>query len=777
MFKGNFNNNKIPGSGTQPVFFLLDIDGYIQHISFVSSDFTGKSPADFVEAGIPFRGIIHPEDRSLISFETDEFVQPDRMLHLKKIRVTDGESGWKKANLSIEPIEFKEGGSGYIAVLYPVETKQSLPEAKELGHGFAMQVLAQMGEGLALSDKDENFLYVNNALLEMTGYTEEELIGEHSNILVKEYHYDESARAFELRKKEKKSVYEIHLKKKNGGYIDTLITSVGFWLGDNFQGSIAIIRDITNAKKIEAELREALEKAEEASREKQKFLASMSHEIRTPMSGVLGMAQLLANTSLDKEQAEYLEAIEQSARSLTNLLNDLLAFSELESEKIELITAPFDIKKTLNNLSRTFDLRAEKKQIQFSLELDESLPEKITGDRDRYLQVLMQILANAFKFTERGSVTLRVSKRTEVNGRVWIKAEVKDTGIGMPDKLLHSIFEGFSKGDESMMTAHSGAGVGLAIVKKIIGLMDGTIDVVSKQGEGTFVTVDIPFEIAEDEKPNQPALANDKSGDPSSLQGLVILVADDHPINRRLLERMLGKVGITVMSAENGREVLDILKSSSKIDLILMDVHMPVMNGLEATRIIRTDFEKPQSQVPIIAVTASAMSSDIKACNTAGMDDFISKPFTFHELRDKITHYTSIPEQSPDSNADELVVDETHPGPVNFSVLSEMASGDEEMMLELMELFLEQTPGMIEELRIAFHDSDRIEMAGKAHTLKPTFTYMGMPEAFEIVKELEKYRDEEIRQPDKVNEQISRLEQLAEQAFREINNEANLLRK
>lgn len=776
MFKGNHKNQMIPGSGTQPVFFLLDNDGNIQHISFVSSDFSGKSPEDFGETGIPFRGIIHPEDRSLISFEADDFVQPDRKLHLKKIRVTDGESGWNKADLSIEPIKFKQGGSGYIAVVYPVEARQSQPEAKELGHGFAMQVLAQMGEGLALSDKDENFLYVNNALIEMTGYTEEELIGEHSNILVKEYHYDKAAHAFELRKKEKKSVYEIHLKKKNGGYIDTLITSVGFWLGDNFQGSIAIIRDITDAKKIESDLREALEKAEEASREKQKFLASMSHEIRTPMSGVLGMAQLLANSSLDKEQSEYLSAIEQSAKSLTNLLNDLLAFSELDSDKIKLEKAPFNIREALLHLSRTFEERAEKKETDFRMEIDEALPEKIIGDSERYLQVLMQILANAFKFTENGSIVVRVNKDTGHNGYVRIKTEVEDTGVGMPDKLLNSIFEGFSKGDESMMTSHSGAGVGLAIVNKIVGLMDGTIDVVSQQGKGTLVTVTISFEKAEAEELKK-APEKQNTRDEIQLQGLCILVADDHPINRKLLEGMLGKAGVSILSVENGIEVIEMLKSHPEIDLILMDVHMPVMNGLEATRIIRSDFTQPLSQIPILAVTASAMSSDIEACKNAGMDDFISKPFTFKELTEKITRYSGASEEKPESDFVEKNNEQYTLRPVNFSVLSEMASGDDEMMLELMELFLEQTPGMIENLRTAFDNSNRSEMAANAHTLKPTFTYMGMPEAFEIVQDLEKYRDEEIHRHDEVNEQIKRLEQLVAQAFHEISDEANHLRK
>lgn len=897
MFKGFLKKKWITGFGTHPVLFVLDHSGNIQHITYISAGLTESNYTDSGAAGIPFKDIIHPEDRSQISFKE---------VHLgksgQKIRVTDGGTGWMDAGLSIEPLKFKHGSNGYIVVVHPAEARQSQPEAKELGHGFAMQVLAQMGEGLAISDRDENFLYVNNALLEMTGYTEEELIGRHSNYLVKEYHHGEAAQAFEMRKKEKKSVYEIHLKKKTGGYIDTQITSVGFWLGDQFQGSIAIIRnitaqriantklnlfksvvsnsrdayiifeqagpdtllpvyandafvgmsgispedlyreetsflgglevksdaleksldvihhskdfsdtllisrkdgkkfwgdvtfisimdknifkshfatiirDVTDAKKIESELREALEKAKEASREKQKFLASMSHEIRTPMSGVLGMAQLLANSRLDKEQAEYLDAIEQSAKSLTNLLNDLLAFSELDSDKIKLEKTPFNMNEALFHLSRTFEERAEKKEIHFRMEIDEALPEKIIGDRERYLQVLMQILANAFKFTENGSIVLRVNKDTGHNGYVRIRTEVEDTGVGMPDKLLNSIFEGFSKGDESMMTSHSGAGVGLAIVNKIVGLMDGTIDVISKQGKGTLVTVTIPFEKAEAEQLKK-APGKDKTQGKLQLQGLCILVADDHPINRKLLEGMLGKAGVRILSVENGSEVIDMLKRNPEIDLILMDVHMPVMNGLEATRIIRTDFSPSLSQIPILAVTASAMSSDIEACKNAGMDDFISKPFTFNELTKKITHYTGASEEKAEFIFVEKKDEQNELSPVNFSALSEMASGDEEMMLELMELFLEQTPGMIENLRTAFDNSNRSEMAAKAHTLKPTFTYMGMPEAFEIVKDLEKYRDEEIRRHDEVNEQIKRLEQLVAQAFHEISDEANHLRK
>lgn len=639
----------------------------------------------------------------------------------------------------------------------------------ELDPEYARHVFKYINDGLALTDDEGLVVYINPALEQITGYTFAELAGRKLSYLVHQKFHKVTDRAFKKINEKNSAVYEIRLNNKNGKTTDVCVRMAAVRKSEVYKGAAIIIRDITDSRDEKGELKKALSDATTAKNEREKFLASMSHEVRTPMTGILGMTQMLLKTNLDIEQRDYLESIEISARSLTKILNDILDYSTLDVEKTPLNQKIFRLEKSVVQICNNFMIRAGEKGIDLSVHVDDSLPNEVFGDEGRYLQVLMQVLANACKFTEEGFVKVSVSGEPGDGNTIEVKTTVEDTGEGIPEEIRNNLFESFSKASRNTMSIHGGTGLGLAIVKKLVNLMGGSIEVAGRKGEGTIITMIIPFGLKSAVDGTAESGENGTGSNQKLLEGRTILVVDDHPINQKLLVSMLNKSGVEVLTADSGDKALDVYRDHPEVDLILMDIHMPGMDGLEATKKIRSDFGNEQSDVAILAVTASVMSSDVDKINEAGMDDFIAKPFTLIELTDKIVEYMSINKQKNSKagiqKSDKKKTDKV----VDFQSLHEMTSGDQAVMLEMMELFLDQTPPLVDNLESAFEKSDWRSMAETAHKMKPTFTYMGIDEAFEISIELEKYREvKKVKKTEPVAKLINRLTAITSEAYKEI---------
>jgi CheY-like chemotaxis protein len=380
----------------------------------------------------------------------------------------------------------------------------------------------------------------------------------------------------------------------------------------------------------EEAVQQARLRAEAADRAKTVMLANMSHEIRTPMAGIIGFADLLAATPLSSEQQDYVESIRSSADALLALINDILDLSKIEAGRLELESAPVDLRRLVENVVGLLAVRAAEKRLRLAFTIDPSTPAAILSDAARLRQVLVNLLGNSVKFTSQGGVSLSVAAAKEIDGRHRIDFAVSDTGPGIAPEHLERIFESFRQVDASISRKFGGTGLGLAISRSIVRQMGGAIEVESQAGQGATFRFSIPAWAAarsEVATLRRPAIGGTRA---SGLPALRLLVAEDNPVNRKLAQAVLRQLGYQPDFAVNGVEAFDRV-AFQDYDLVLMDVQMPEMDGLEATRRIRRECP-PERQPRIVAMTAAAFPEDRNRCLDAGMDDYVSKPIDMEEL-------------------------------------------------------------------------------------------------------------------------------------------------
>jgi PAS domain S-box-containing protein len=556
----------------------------------------------------------------------------------------------------------------------------------------------------------------NESFCEMSGFSIDELFGKDGGeMLLDEFEKERMKERNASRIEGETDVYELRVlnKEKETRY---WLVSAAPLLGDdgNIHGSIGIHWDITAMKQLEFELKGARHKAEESSKAKAMFLANMSHEIRTPLNGIVGMAEQLAQSQLDADQRYFIDIMRSASSTLLSIINDVLDISKIESGKFSIETTPFNLNETIRRTLSIFGDKAKQTNISLDIELMDDRGIMHLGDPHRLSQVLFNIVGNAIKFTQAGYVRVTSHLARGENDICFVSFSIEDTGVGMDMAYLAKVFEAFSQEDASITRKFGGSGLGLSIARSIVQIMGGTIQIESEKGKGTRVNIRIPMRISTEKTKQDIVEMTDLQ---KSLKGLRILAVEDNELNRMVLQVILKKCEVIVTIAHNGQEAINLIQEQ-EFDLVLMDVQMPIVDGLEATKYIRDELKLT---TPIIGLSANAMREEVEICKQAGMNDYLVKPYSERALVEVMKKWGT------EVNAPEVVIDwNENTDELDLSVLKQYVGNDIGALRDVVRGYLTHLPPQLDRLELALVGADILALRHELHQLKASMEIIGV---------------------------------------------------
>jgi two-component system, sensor histidine kinase len=595
-------------------------------------------------------------------------------------------------------------------------------------------LIDNMNIGLTETDNEDVMIYMNHMFCRMSGYTKEELTGKKfTDFIIEESYRGLIKEKNALRKSGISDIYQHRVTTKSG--------ETRWWMtggGPNYDnegnitGTIGISVDLTDQKTLELELDLALKKAEESAKAKEIFLATMSHEIRTPLNAIIGIIREMSRKPLPPEQGFLMVNAGMASQHLLSIVNNVLDITKIESRQIDLNLRPFSLVRIISDAVSIMTISADEKMLIMSTMISPDISAAYIGDSDRIRQVLLNILGNSVKFTEKGNISVECLLKEKTGNFHKILIRISDTGIGIDDTYLKNIFQKFSSRSFSGEGKYSGTGLGMAISRELVDIMNGEISIESHAGKGTIVEIILNLEIT-DEK--EITISIDP-GTFTELKGRRILLAEDNFLNRLVAVNSLTYFGMDVTETVNGKEAIEKLRNEA-FDLVLMDLQMPEMGGLEATRIIRNELKL---DMPVIALTAHALKAEIDRCFKSGMNDYVAKPFDENTLIGTIQKYLSgkasaIKNDSTGSTGEKLF---------DLKILEGLSRGNNDFMNKLIGIFCESTPADIKTIKLAMENGDLDTVKSVAHRIKPNLANFGLQSLAVEIRDIEKLAEQGI---------------------------------
>jgi PAS domain S-box-containing protein len=635
-----------------------------------------------------------------------------------------------------------------------------------------------------ITDKNGKILFVNDNYLKISKYSYDELVGGNHQMVNSAFHpKDFMSNLWKAISKGKVWQDEIRNKAKDGSFYWLNMTIVPFLDDKSIPYQyVAISIDITKQKVLSQELTEAKvfaelattiaeesrNNAEDAVKSKQQFLSNMSHEIRTPMNAIIGFTKVILKTELTAKQKEYLMAIKMSGDSLIVLINDILDLAKVDSGKMTFEKTPFKLAFTITSMLHLFETKIQEKNLKLITNYDEKIPEVLLGDPVRLNQIILNLVSNAVKFTNKGSITVSINLLSQDDEKATIEFEVTDTGIGIKPSKIGKIFENFQQATNTTSRLYGGTGLGLAIVKQLVEAQGGKIEIESKVNKGSTFSFVLDFQKTTINAVHEPEILELDS----TIKNTKILVVEDMELNQLLMKTLLDDFGFECDITANGKLAIEKLKTKT-YDIILMDLQMPEMNGFEATEYIR---KKMKLEIPIIALTADVTTVDVEKCKAVGMNDYIAKPVDERLLYSKLIAFSKKPVvviehiKGQDHAKDKIKY-------VDMTYLSKLTKSDPNLMSQMINAYLQQTPPLLTAMKQSLIDKDWKMLQSAVHKMIPSFSIIGLsPNILEIAKRIQEYAFS-IEISEDIHKLVLELENVCTQSCEELQIELDNLNK
>ncbi|MGZ3757151.1 MAG: PAS domain S-box protein [Mucilaginibacter sp.] len=749
-------SENIPGVIYEYGFNKDGTEGFI-YVSPALNRIFGISPDNFLEH-------VHPDDRERIRQKNEHSKNTLEPFHNEsRLIMPNGALRWNSMQSSYSYTD-QNGTKVFTGFMTDITQRKTVEQTLSTNEEKYRSIIENMNLGLLEVDNDEIVTYANQSFCTMSGYKMEEFAGKKASTF---FATGEDSHILQEKTQKRKSgisdAYEIQVRDKQGNKKWWLISGAPRYSDKGeLVGSIGIHLDITEQKQLELQLIEARIRAENLAQTKEIFLANMSHEIRTPMNAIMGMTRQLAKTNLLPQQQFYLDIVHSASDNLLVILNDILDLSKIEAGKLSFENIGFEPKMVAKRVLQVLAHKAEEKGLILANSyFDPAISPILIGDPHRINQILLNLMGNSIKFTEKGRIDLLFNLLEDKPESQIIQLDVLDTGIGMDQTYLAHLFDKFSQEHESISRKYGGTGLGMSICRNLVDLMGGEIKAQSEKGIGTKMSIVIELKKGTLSDLPVKEIIQFKS---DFLKGRKILITDDNELNRLVAAVILKNYGAHTIEAANGQLAIEMI-NKHKPDIVLMDLQMPVLSGVESTKAIRHLYKN----LPVIALTAEAIKGERERCIAAGMSDYLSKPFKEEEFLKVIDKW--LPKKDL-VNCVEIIESETAmTNPLyNLTTLKSISRGNDFFVEKMVKIFCEDTPPIIADMKAAYQTNQLDKIAAIAHKMKPSIDNLQIAGLKSVIVEIEKMGKNQQNTP-RFGELLQQTEHTIAQVIKQMNEE------